>query len=166
MHPEYLTDAQRATSGDDAGGPVDLHNRGLELTRHSRAAKLWLTLRTYGLDALASAVGRGVAMAEEAEGLARDRGLEIVTPASLGIVTVAVPGLDDAGHQRLAAALTADGYAARATTSPAPSPPSPAWPAERGFAPPRSVSHPKRPHGVRSAPRRSTWPHPPTPPVR
>ncbi len=116
MRPEYLTDAQRVSPGADAAGRVDLHNRGLELTRHSRAAKLWLTLRTYGLDALVAAVARGVELAEEAEVLARGRGFEIVTPASLGIVTFAVAGLDDGGHQRLAAALTADGYAALSST--------------------------------------------------
>ncbi len=117
MHPEYLTDAQRGPGvGVVAADEVDLHNRGLELTRHARAAKLWLTLRTYGLDAVAAAVARGVRLAEMAEALARERGWEVVTPASLGIVTFAVPGLDDAGHRELAAALTADGYAALSST--------------------------------------------------
>ena len=46
---------------------VDLHNRSLELTRRARGAKLWLTLRTYGLDRLVDAVQRGIALAEHAE---------------------------------------------------------------------------------------------------
>ncbi len=108
MHPEYLTDVQ--------GGPVDLHNRGLELTRHSRAAKLWLTLRTYGLDAIVSAVERGIALAEEAESLAAAAGFEITTTASLGVLTFGLPGLDDEGHQRIAAAVTRQGYAAVSST--------------------------------------------------
>jgi glutamate/tyrosine decarboxylase-like PLP-dependent enzyme len=108
MHPEYLTDAQ--------GGPVDLHNRGLELSRHSRAAKLWLTLRTYGLDAIEDAVERGIGLAELAELLVRDAGFEVTTAASLGVVTFAVPGLDDEAHSRVAADVTDDGYAAITST--------------------------------------------------
>ena len=105
MYPEYLRDAQ--------GGRVDLHNRGLELTRRSRAAKLWLTLRTYGIDALSSAVQRGIALAEEAQRLVESEpGLEVVTPARLGIVTFAVDGADDTAHARIAAAVNSDGYAA------------------------------------------------------
>jgi glutamate/tyrosine decarboxylase-like PLP-dependent enzyme len=109
MHPEYLADAQ--------GGPVDLHNRGLELTRHSRAAKLWLTLRTYGLDAIEDAVERGIALAESAEDLlAAHEELEVVTPAQLGVVTFRAVALDDDAHTRVAAAVTDDGYAAITST--------------------------------------------------
>jgi glutamate/tyrosine decarboxylase-like PLP-dependent enzyme len=109
MHPEYLTDAQ--------GGPVDLHNRGLELTRHSRAAKLWLTLRTYGLDAIEDAIERGIALAELAERLVVEAGgFEVTTPATLGVVTFAAVGLDDEAHARVAAEVTAEGYAAITST--------------------------------------------------
>jgi len=108
MHPEYLRDAQ---------GGVDLHNRSLELTRRSRAAKLWLTLRTYGIDALVQAVERGIALAEVAQdAVESDARLELVTPASLGVVTFAVRGLSDEGHVRTAAELTADGFAAATST--------------------------------------------------
>jgi len=108
MHPEYLTDTQ--------GGPVDLHNRGLELTRHARAAKLWLTLRTYGLDAIEDAVERGIALAELSEELAVAAGFEITSAASLGVVTFVVPGLDDDGHAQVAADVTDGGYAAITST--------------------------------------------------
>lgn len=109
MHPEYLRDTQ--------AGSMDLHNRGLELTRRSRAAKLWLTLRTYGLDTLVAAIGRGITSGQEAQRLIEQQpDLEIVTPASLGVVTFAVRGLDDAGHSAIAAAITADGYAALSST--------------------------------------------------
>lgn len=110
MHPEYLRDAQ--------GGPVDLHNRSLELTRRSRAAKLWLTLRSYGLDALAAAVHRGIELAEAAQALIDDDPrLTVVTPARLGVVTFAIAGSgDDSLPGRVAAAVTADGYAALTST--------------------------------------------------
>jgi aromatic-L-amino-acid/L-tryptophan decarboxylase len=115
MHPEYLADAQKGDA--PATREVDLHNRGLELTRHSRAAKLWLTLRTYGLDALGAAIERGVALAEAAQALVGEAGFEVVSPASLGVLTFAVPGLDGAGHRELARRLTADGYAALTSTT-------------------------------------------------
>lgn len=109
MYPEYLRDTQ--------AGSMDLHNRGLELTRRSRAAKLWLTLRTYGLDTLADAIGRGIASAQRAQSLIEQQPeLEIVTPASLGVVTFVVRGAEDAGHSAIAAAVTADGYAALTST--------------------------------------------------
>lgn len=108
MHPEYLRDAQ---------GGVDLHNRSLELTRRSRAAKLWLTLRTYGIDTLVRAVDRGIALAEVAQAAVEaDDRLELVTPASLGVVTFSVRGLSDDGHVQAAAELTADGFAAATST--------------------------------------------------
>ena len=109
MHPDYLTDAQ--------GGPVDLHNRGLELTRHSRAAKLWLTLRTYGLDTLVDAVERGIALAEYAQSCLLDtRGFTITTEAALGVVNFTADGLDDESHSRVAADVTEGGYAALTST--------------------------------------------------
>ena len=110
MHPEYLRDAQ--------GGRVDLHNRSLELTRRSRAAKLWLTLRSYGLDTLAAAVQRGIELAEAAQALiADDPRLTVVTPARLGVVTFAIAGSGDGALPgRVAAAVTADGYAALTST--------------------------------------------------
>lgn len=115
MHPEYLVDAQ--VGGDGPDRETDLHNRGFELSRRARGAKLWLTLRTYGLDALVAAVQRGVALAELAESVvSSDPRLELVTPASLGVVTFAVLGLDDAGHRRVAAEVTADGFAAVSST--------------------------------------------------
>jgi aromatic-L-amino-acid/L-tryptophan decarboxylase len=109
MHPEYLADL----SGDDP----DLHNRSLELTRRSRALKLWLTMRAYGLPALASAVERGIALAEYAQRVVEaDPRLEVVTPAQLGIVTFAGIAAGDDDHRRAVAALNAGGYAAASTT--------------------------------------------------
>jgi glutamate/tyrosine decarboxylase-like PLP-dependent enzyme len=109
MHPEYLADLD--------GDEPDLHNRSLELTRRSRALKLWLTMRAYGLPTLAQAVERGIALAEYAERVvAADPRLEVVTPAQLGIVNFAGVGADDEAHRHAVAALNAEGYAAASTT--------------------------------------------------
>lgn len=109
MHPEYLRDSQ--------DGAVNFHNRGLELTRRARAAKLWLTFRTYGLDTIVDAIDRGVALAEHAETVVEaDPRLEVVTPARVGIVTFASPSHTDAAHVRAAAAVTQDGFAAVSPT--------------------------------------------------
>ena len=115
MDPEYLIDV-RARAGE-----VDLRNRGLELTRRSRALKLWLLFRTHGLDAIAAAVARGITLAELAQALieADDR-FVVITPAQLGIVTFALAGPgggDGSAHRARADRLTAGGYAAVTTTT-------------------------------------------------
>lgn len=116
MHPEYLADVQGGGQGGDQGR-VDLHNRSLELTRRGRAFKLWLTFRTYGADRVAAAVDRGIGLAEYAQALVEaDPALEVVTGASLGVVTFAAPARDDDAHRRAAAALTASGWAAVSST--------------------------------------------------
>lgn len=113
MNPEYLADVQ----GDVARGEVTMHNRSLELTRRSRAFKLWLTFRTYGADVLAAAVQRGIALAEHAQRrVEADPRLEVVTPAQLGIVTFAATGATDEAHVSAASLITEDGYAAVSPT--------------------------------------------------
>ena len=112
MNPEYLLDV-RARPGE-----VDLRNRSLELTRRSRALKIWMTFRTYGAERLGQAVERGIALAERAEQqLREDPFWEVVTPAQLGVVTWAAAGASGSDHGAAAAALTEDGYAAVTTTS-------------------------------------------------
>ncbi len=112
MNPEYLRDVTAST------GEVDLRNRSLELSRRSRALKLWLTFRTYGSDLLADAVERGIALAERAEQLVRaDPFWEVVTPAQLGVVTFAAVGASGEDHGRAATALSDDGYASLTTTT-------------------------------------------------
>jgi aromatic-L-amino-acid/L-tryptophan decarboxylase len=108
---------------DTDSADVQLRNRGLQLTRGARALKLWLSLRVFGLDAFRAAIARGIALAELAEALLRERdGWEVVTPAQLAIVTFrrTAPGLGDeeldALNDRMVAATVADGYAAPSTT--------------------------------------------------
>jgi aromatic-L-amino-acid decarboxylase len=101
---------------DTEGGAVDFRNRGLQLTRGSRALKLYLSLRVFGLDAFRAAIDHGIDLAEHAEAYMRGRpGWEIVTPAQLGVVTFRRDG-DDARQTAIAAAMVRDGYAAPSTT--------------------------------------------------
>ena len=110
MHPEYLLDSQQ--------GIVNFHNRGLELTRRSRAVKLWLTLRTYGMNTLVDAIDRGIALAEHAQRVIEaEPRFEVVTPAQLGIVTFTTVGSAADHNARIAAAVTANGFAAVSTTA-------------------------------------------------
>ncbi|MFO1046828.1 MAG: aminotransferase class V-fold PLP-dependent enzyme [Geminicoccaceae bacterium] len=113
MNPEYLKDVM------GAAGEVHFGNRSLELTRRSRAVKLWLSFRTYGAGRMRAAVARGIELAETAETiLRRSPGLwEIVTPAQLGIVTFALRGADAALHADRAKALSESGYAAVTSTT-------------------------------------------------
>jgi aromatic-L-amino-acid/L-tryptophan decarboxylase len=112
MNPAYLLDVTAKP------GEVDMRNRSLELTRRSRALKLWLTFRTYGLSRLGAAVERGIALAEHTERLLRDDPFwQVVTPAQLGVVTFAASNATSEDHSSAAAALAADGFATLTTTS-------------------------------------------------
>ena len=111
MTPEYLADVT------GTGGEVDLRDRGLELSRRARGLKLWLTFRVYGAARLRDAVTHGIGLAEHAERLlAADGRWEVVTPASLGIVTFALRGAGHEEHRARAAELASGGYAAVTST--------------------------------------------------
>jgi len=111
MTPEYLLDVAAIVA------EVDFRNRSLELSRRSRALKIWLTFHTYGLERIRAAIERGIRLAERAEQLLRADGrFEIVTPAQLGIVTFALRGASHADHVARATAIGVDGYAALTTT--------------------------------------------------
>ncbi|MDQ5808921.1 MAG: pyridoxal-dependent decarboxylase, partial [Actinomycetota bacterium] len=104
---EYLRDV---ASPDE----VDFRDRSPQLSRGSRALKLWLSLHTFGLDAFREAIDRGIDVAERAQqAIEATDNLEVVTPAQLGIVTLA-PTRGDAGA--LAERVVADGYAAPSST--------------------------------------------------
>jgi glutamate/tyrosine decarboxylase-like PLP-dependent enzyme len=112
MRPEYLADVQ------SADGRVDFGQLSPELTRRARALKLWMIFQTHGLDAIAAAIERGIALAEHAQTLiAADDYWRCVTPAQLGIVTFTHPGWNAADHADRVTALSADGYAAVTSTN-------------------------------------------------
>jgi glutamate/tyrosine decarboxylase-like PLP-dependent enzyme len=102
---------------DTRGGVVEFRERSPQLTRGSRALKLWLSLNVFGLDAFRAAIARGIALAEHAEALLRERGgWEIVSPAELAIVCFRRADHDDEETDAMVRAMVADGYAAPSTT--------------------------------------------------
>jgi glutamate/tyrosine decarboxylase-like PLP-dependent enzyme len=99
---------------DTLGDEVNFRDRSVQLTRTSRALKLWLSLRVFGLTAFREAIAHGIALAEHAEAVLRERpGWEVVSPAQLAIVCFRREGAD---QTQLAAAMVEDGYAAPSTT--------------------------------------------------
>lgn len=112
MNPEYLRDVQTSAEGE-----VDLRNRGLELTRRSRASKLWLTFKAHGAPALGGAIARCLTLAEIVQArFEQDPYWEVVTPAQLAVLTFRAPGLSSAEHVERARELTASGFAAVSCT--------------------------------------------------
>jgi ABC-type cobalamin/Fe3+-siderophores transport system ATPase subunit len=118
--PEYLKDIVK---GEEE---INYCDYGLQLTRSFRALKLWMSLKTFGLEAFRNAIERGFALAEFAEVLLRESSCwEIVTPAQMGIVTfrfvpevrVRTPVEIDAINQRIVDQMIADGFAMVSTTS-------------------------------------------------
>jgi glutamate/tyrosine decarboxylase-like PLP-dependent enzyme len=81
IFPEYLADVQ---TGHEA---VNFADYGEQLTRYSRALKVWLSVRYFGTDAIGAAIDRGMMLAGRLQRRVREvPGLEIVSPARLGIV--------------------------------------------------------------------------------
>ena len=94
---------------------VDFRDRGPQLSRGSRALKLWLSLQAFGLDAFRDGIRRVIELAERAErAIDATDTLEVVTPAQLGIVTFAPRDGSDAGA--LSERVVADGFAAPSST--------------------------------------------------
>lgn len=113
MHPEYLKDVQATT------GAVNFGNRSLELTRRSRALKLWMSLRTYGAKRFRTAVSAGIATADAAERMLRadPATWEVVTPAQIGIVCFAFRDARPGDHAAAAKLVSDSGYACVTSTS-------------------------------------------------
>jgi glutamate/tyrosine decarboxylase-like PLP-dependent enzyme len=90
--PEYLTDVRPGHE------EINFADYGEQLTRYSRALKVWLSVRTFGVAPLRDAIARGMALAEHAETLVRRHpALEVLAPAQLGILCFRArpSGLDD-----------------------------------------------------------------------
>ena len=81
IHPDYLQDSKAADA------TVNFADYGLQLTRTSRALKIWLSLHYFGLNAFAAAVEQTMVLAERAQRfIESSEGLELLAPATLGIV--------------------------------------------------------------------------------
>lgn len=92
IYPEYLKDAE--SSGDE----INFADYGEQLTRYSRALKVWLSVSYFGTDAIAAAIGQGIELAALAESLAVDSPvLEVLSPAQFGICCFRAhpAGIDD-----------------------------------------------------------------------
>jgi aromatic-L-amino-acid decarboxylase len=101
LTPDYLSDARAADQETNFG---DL---GLQLTRASRALKVWVSLQAFGLDAFRAAIDRSLDLAvHAAKRVDESDALELLAPPSLGIVCFRRLQADNAA---LAAALEASG---------------------------------------------------------
>src|SRR6185437_13462572 len=79
--PDYLKDAEAHA------GEVNFSDLGFQLTRCSRALKVWLSLSYFGVDAFRAAIDRCLDLALRAERLIGEHPeLELLSPAQLGIV--------------------------------------------------------------------------------
>jgi glutamate/tyrosine decarboxylase-like PLP-dependent enzyme len=79
INPDYLADYKSAE--------VNFSDLGLQLTRSSRALKIWLSFNYFGTDAFRDAIDRAIDLAQLAEQAVRDAPtLELLSPASLGII--------------------------------------------------------------------------------
>ena len=88
LHPEYLKEGHKAG--------VNFADRGLQLTRASRAIKVWLSIETFGLDAFRATIDRALDQTLAAQArIEADPRLELVTQASLGILTFRRRGASD-----------------------------------------------------------------------
>jgi hypothetical protein len=73
---------------------VNFADRGLQLTRAVRAIKVWLAVQTFGVDAFRAAIDRSIDLTIAAQQwIQADSHLELVSPASLGILTFRRRGL-------------------------------------------------------------------------
>ena len=108
--PDYLNDVAAV------GAQVNFADYGEQLTRQSRALKVWLGVRYFGVAALRDAMDHAMDLAQHAERLVRaEPTLELLSPAQLGVVCFRVrpPGMAgaalDALNQRVNAAVNASG---------------------------------------------------------
>lgn len=79
---EYLLDTKLGNQQE-----INYYDHGMQLTRSFRALKFYMTVKTFGLEALKQAVQQGMDMAVYLEKLIRaEDAWEIVSPAQLGVI--------------------------------------------------------------------------------
>ncbi|MFN2545018.1 MAG: aminotransferase class V-fold PLP-dependent enzyme [Actinomycetota bacterium] len=96
--PEYLKDAEVE------GVEVNFCDLGTQLTRSTRALKIWLSLRYFGLNAFRSTIDRSLDVARAAQArIEASDSLELLHPASLSIVCFRrqLPGVEEAEVERV-----------------------------------------------------------------
>lgn len=110
-------DALRQAFGADAGymqdiprHEVNFFERGPELSRGNRALKLWMLLRSLGVEAIRAAIRRDIDLCQLAcEHLRKDSRIQIVTEPSLSVFSFKVDGGETAGRKAVERIL-ADGF--------------------------------------------------------
>ncbi len=111
VYPDYLQDVAPA---DQA---INFADYGEQLTRYSRALKVWLSVSYFGAGSIRSAIDGGIDLAAYAELLVRrQRNLEVLSPAQLGICCFRAhppetddPATLDALNERINSAVNASG---------------------------------------------------------
>ena len=79
--PEYLRDIE----GNES--EINFFDMGMQLTRRFRALKLYMSIKSFGLDAFAEAVTYNIELAEEVEKILRESPQwEVVSSASLAVI--------------------------------------------------------------------------------
>lgn len=119
----FRTGAEYTQDAEDVDDIPNYWNMGVELTRPTRAMKLWFTLRVLGVDQTSRLIDHGIQMAEFAEQQVRElEHWEILSPASLAIVTFrfAPPGSTDGEldeiNREISGQLLAENIAGMLTT--------------------------------------------------
>ena len=80
IYPEYLKDVE------SAGEEINFADYGEQLTRYSRALKVWLSVSYFGTEAIAGAIDQGMDLAAHTESVVRATpGLEVLSGARFGI---------------------------------------------------------------------------------
>jgi glutamate/tyrosine decarboxylase-like PLP-dependent enzyme len=93
--PDYLLDVQPGEH------EVNFSDRSFQLTRITRALKLWVSLKYFGIDAFRAAIDRSLDLAELAQRrVAESSELELLLPTSLGVTCFRrrFPGVEDEGQ--------------------------------------------------------------------
>jgi aromatic-L-amino-acid/L-tryptophan decarboxylase len=112
ISPDYLRDAE--VSGDRE---INFSDLGIQLSRRSRALKIWMSVKYFGVDAIRDQIDRCLDLVETTRRYVEDAAeVEILCPATLGIVCLRrhPEGVDDeqqleALNSDLIARLTATG---------------------------------------------------------
>ena len=79
--PDYLADTAAAET------EVNYSDMGMQLTRSTRALKMWLSIRFFGLSAFREAIQHAMDLARRAEDrITKSDAFELMAPASLGVV--------------------------------------------------------------------------------
>jgi glutamate/tyrosine decarboxylase-like PLP-dependent enzyme len=117
--PVYLRDIEGNQS------EINFYDHGIELTRHFRALKFYMSLKTFGLEAFRKAIDYSIKLAEEVEAdLRKSNKWEVVSPATLAIINfrhnpvadkLSEKKLDDM-NQKISDKMMASGEALLVTT--------------------------------------------------